>query len=448
MTARRFVAILVIILVSWFASGITRADELTATVGKRGVVIPEGTFDFRYFPDEPVSVLSRSPLKFLMVVGDKTVLMEGSSFEKAKPSKVVLEPSKKAGTYDEHYTGISSVYVDAKKKEVLGFFHAEKPTGGKNKEGTHRFYATIGLAVSEDGGQTFKKIGPIICGPAEDPDWKGTAQGNADVSVCLDHTGKWLYAYYTEHSRKDPATGKTRSVITCMARSKVEDGARPGTWKKYYNGSFDEPGLGGKDSEVANCWAPQVTYIPEMKKYVMLGNRGCVGFYSSDDGIKWANPVILFKMDDVPMIGHEIAIHPCLHIEKASATEATGYVFYAYSPNYGHEKPKSSHHFVKQPITIKLSGTATPADGAEGLKKKLAGTKWVNSNKVSFEWTADGRFLHKGVEREWKVIDGGRVQVVFKADHVDTLVFNESFTEFKQLIKGGPDSLQGKRAKE
>lgn len=98
--------------------------------------------------------------------------------------------------------------------------------------------------------------------------------------------------------------------------------------------------------------------------------------------------------------------------------------------------------------TSKLSGTATPADDAEGLKKKLAGTKWVNSNKVPFEWATDGRFLHKGVEREWKAVDGSRVQIVFKANHVDTLVFNESFTEFKQLIKGGPDSLQGKRTKE
>lgn len=79
----------------------------------------------------------------------------------------------------------------------------------------------------------------------------------------------------------------------------------------------------------------------------------------------------------------------------------------------------------------------------DSLKNKLAGTKWINSNKVSFEWTQDGRFLHKGIEREWKVLDGKRVQIVFAASHKDTLVFNDSFTEFKQLIKGGPGSMQG-----
>jgi hypothetical protein len=344
-----FILALVVVLV---ASVGLSAAELTATVGKQTVVMPAGQHGFNYFPDEPISVISRSPLRFLMVVGNRTMLMEGPSFEKARPVKAVLEPSNSPGAYDEHYAGISSVFIDKGRKEVLGFFHAEKPTGGKNKEGTSRFYATIGLAVSTDGGRSFKKIGPILTGRPEDPEWKGTAQGNADVSVCLDHTGQWLYAYYTEHSRRDPATGKARSVITCMARSKVTDGGRPGTWKKYYKGSFEEPGLGGKDSEVANCWAPHVTYIPAMKKYVMMGNRGCVGFYTSDDGIKWGNPTVLFKMDDVPIIDKEIAIHPSLFIERANPEEATGFLFYAYSPKYGHKKPGSPHYFVKRSIRL------------------------------------------------------------------------------------------------
>jgi hypothetical protein len=287
-----------LIALALFHSHLLAAD-LTAIVGKQTIVMSSGQHGFNYFPDEPVNVINRLPLRFLMVVGSRTILMEGPSFESAVPSKVVLEPSKSAGAYDEHYAGISGVFIAKNRKDVLGFFHAEKPTGGNDGEGTTRFYATIGLAISHDGGNTFNKIGPILSGRPEDPEWKGTAQGNGDVSVCLDHTGQWLHAYYTEHSRQDPATGKARSVITCMARSKVTDGGKPGTWKKYFNGSFDEPGLGGKDSEVANCWAPQVTYIASLKKYVMMGSRGCVGFFTSDDGVKWQDPTVLFEMDDV-----------------------------------------------------------------------------------------------------------------------------------------------------
>jgi hypothetical protein len=96
---------------------------------------------------------------------------------------------------------------------------------------------------------------------------------------------------------------------------------------------------------------------------------------------------------------------------------------------------------VKRTITFKLTDKTNAVDK---LKMKLAGTKWVNSNRVSFEWTADGRFLHKGTERQWKVVDGRKVQIIFGPDHTDTLVFNEAFNEFKQLIRGGPDFFQGK----
>lgn len=91
------------------------------------------------------------------------------------------------------------------------------------------------------------------------------------------------------------------------------------------------------------------------------------------------------------------------------------------------------------------AGNPTSASRTGGdIERKLAGTKWVNSNKITFEWTADGRFLHRGTEREWKALDGHRVQVIYSPSHKDTLEFNESFTEFKQLVRGGPESFQGK----
>jgi hypothetical protein len=194
---------------------------------------------------------------------------------------------------------------------------------------------------------------------------------------------------------------------------------------------------------VANCWAPHVIYIPAMKKYVMMGSRGCVGFYTSDDGINWENPTLLFKIDDIPLVGHEIAMHPGLYIERITAKDVSGYLFYAYSPKYGDKRPSYTHHFVKRTITFKIG----EGGDAESLKKKLAGTKWINSNKVSFEWTTDGRFLHKGVEREWKALDGKQAQIILGPDHKDTLVFHSGFTEFSQFVKGGPTVLQGKRVK-
>jgi tetratricopeptide (TPR) repeat protein len=85
------------------------------------------------------------------------------------------------------------------------------------------------------------------------------------------------------------------------------------------------------------------------------------------------------------------------------------------------------------------------AAAADSVKKKLAGTKWLNSVQATFEWGKDGRFFYNGEERDWKAVDARSVQIVFGPDDVDTLVFDESFGEFEQLIAGGPGSFQGNR---
>jgi hypothetical protein len=101
----------------------------------------------------------------------------------------------------------------------------------------------------------------------------------------------------------------------------------------------------------------------------------------------------------------------------------------------------------------KIFGQASSTDSASsfpdksvpsnGLMAKLAGTKWKNSNNVSFEWTKDGQLLHKGVRRDWEVLDGNRARINYSSDHVDTLEFNESVTSFKQLVRGGPEAFTG-----
>jgi hypothetical protein len=92
-------------------------------------------------------------------------------------------------------------------------------------------------------------------------------------------------------------------------------------------------------------------------------------------------------------------------------------------------------------VTIRLEEHKSPP----GLSARLAGTKWINSNNVSFEWTKDGRFLHAGQEREWKVLDDRRVQVIFGPGHTDTLEFDADLRTFQQRIRGGSSSFQGRR---
>jgi formylglycine-generating enzyme required for sulfatase activity len=89
------------------------------------------------------------------------------------------------------------------------------------------------------------------------------------------------------------------------------------------------------------------------------------------------------------------------------------------------------------PITITVE--------SNDLLRKLAGTKWINSNNVRFEWTKDGRFLHNGIEKEYRLLNNSRVQIIFTPEHIDTLEFYDGGTKFKQLIKGGPTVFWGHR---
>lgn len=315
--------------------------DVAVDLGTPSVVLPNGAHGLYYFADEPISVVSKNPLRYLVVAGERTFLMGGNSFETSKPITRPLDPSKVVNRYDENYTGISSIYQSG--TEIIGFFHAEKHFKEKNEDGIPLYYSHIGLAVSRDGGLTFDKVGPILSGAPYDPDHK-YHQGVGDVSVCA--IGEWLYAYYTSADR--------RGSFTCLARSKIKDRGMPGSWQKYFNRSFDEPGLGGQDSKVVQCWGPNVVHVPEAKKYLLLGGKGNDGIllFFSDDGVQWSSGQVIWNIVDYPKKGCEIATHPTILVSKASATKIEGMMYFGYSPSWGTESPDVPHFLVKRPIRI------------------------------------------------------------------------------------------------
>jgi hypothetical protein len=83
-------------------------------------------------------------------------------------------------------------------------------------------------------------------------------------------------------------------------------------------------------------------------------------------------------------------------------------------------------------------------ESEKNLKAALAGTKWINSNDVSFEWTKDGRLLHNGVERDWKVTGKQSVEINF-GSHTGRIEFDDDFTSFKQGRKNGELKMTGRR---
>ncbi|MFO0887580.1 MAG: hypothetical protein U0790_00385 [Isosphaeraceae bacterium] len=191
-----------------------------------------------------------------------------------------------AGAYDQKDAAINSVHIDRERKEILAFFHAERPTGGLGFSGTVRFYATVGL-VSGDRNLDFRKACSILSGVPEDPrqaleDGSG---GSASHRFAWTSTGERGSPLPYRPTCIDPRT-EVASVGPHGPLQGPDDG-RPGKWSKYYNGSFSEPGLGGGDAARWRIAGGERMGTAEMRKYVMAGNRDGIRGFTSDDGIHY-----------------------------------------------------------------------------------------------------------------------------------------------------------------
>lgn len=319
------------------AQGSLAASDVRVSVGDQQILIPAGRHNLNFFPDQPISILNTKPLTFLMTTntgsGDGTVLMSGSDWKTARPLAVTL--AKSPGMFDNGYAGVGGVYLDRSKNELLAFYHAEDHANkGLSPSGQNAWMGSVGAASSRDGGRSFRKLGQVLTSRHRF-NAKPASSGLGDISICVDKTNTYLLAHYVDFSR-----ARKHGVQTCVARSRLSDRGMPGTWKKYFEGRFSEPGLQGHESHIFSGWvdhadyySPQVQYSKVLKKYVMVF---CAVFYTevhrepnqlprtpkmsgvylstSDDAIHWNKPTQLFANHAAIIAKQKVVVHPTLHI--------------------------------------------------------------------------------------------------------------------------------------
>jgi hypothetical protein len=342
------------------AAGVGRVE-----LGPQETVLADGALGLRYFPDERLAVIRTNPdCRVLVAAGVASYLLDGPELGKFTKATKVLEKGP-AGAFDNGYAGITAA-VRAPSGELLAFYHAEDQeqmaTVGNGIPG---FYCSVALAVSPDDGRTFEKRGPILSGQLpKDPKGRGD-QGVGEPWVFAVPKGEFLYAYYTAHERVDG-----RGVQICMARCPLAEALQPGAWKKFYEGGFTEPGLGGKDTPVmisgqkrADALFPHVVFLPALRQFMMtfclnVWREGSKpehsGFYAafSDDGLHWPRERLqqLWKVPVIAALGREVAWHPTFVPAGDSGTR--GWLYYGYSASWGHQPPHKPHYLVRRPVAI------------------------------------------------------------------------------------------------
>ncbi|MES2460042.1 MAG: hypothetical protein V4671_05620 [Armatimonadota bacterium] len=354
--------------------------NINVTLGKPQTLLAAGSahgLGLAYFPDMPLIALKTVPfLRLIVVAGVSSYILEGSDLHHLSHPRKVLSPGN-PGSYDNGYAGLAGVIPDSKGKKgnLYALYHAEDHEGMPPiPGGIPGFYASVAAASSTDEGRSWHKIGPVITSvrPKAWTAFNGQAdRGVGEPCLTVDRTEKFLYAYYTDHSR---IAG--RGVQICLARAPLPVRARG--WRKYYNGQFSEPGLGGRDTPVmsvrhlndSDALMPSVHYSKALHCYVMLFNVNCwkehrdsaepklSGVYVSysEDATVWQEPQRLLADNATAWIGHSVTWHPSIVWDPGSTQ--SGWLVYGYSERWGHRSGNSDtsgipHYLVGQRIAFR-----------------------------------------------------------------------------------------------
>jgi hypothetical protein len=245
--------------------------------------------------------------------------------------------------FDRDYAGPGSVIRASNGQDLLMFYHGEYqwPEGG--------YYATIGVARSSDEGQTWERLGPAIEGrlPLPDPPpWYG-AFGAGGPSAFVDESDGFIYLYYVDWSA--PAYYPSGTIH--VARAPISSDGLPGSWRKYFQGDFDQDGLGGNSEHVIDGWFPSVGFNVSLNAYLAVFVSEDGFYYStSSDRIHWTVGRKLLARQERPETGEPWLLYPSLLSPSQptdSTTNATGYLYYGRGI-YNVE----CHHMVRRPVRV------------------------------------------------------------------------------------------------
>jgi len=203
---------------------------------------------------------------------------------------------------------------------TLFFWYHHEPGG--LCEGNNLTAPKIGAAVSYDNGKTIYDLGivlesgePMNCN-AKNGFFGG---GHGDFSVIPDRDKTYFYFFFTNYG------GPVEEQGVAVARLPFSERFNPvGMVNKYFQGEWNEPGLGGhmspvfpaavgwENEDAGSYWGPSIHWNSHLEQYVILMNQVCctpgwpqVGIYHafSDnlaDPSSWTDPSLLVPVWFLP----------------------------------------------------------------------------------------------------------------------------------------------------
>ncbi|GHE57098.1 hypothetical protein GCM10014715_07710 [Streptomyces spiralis] len=175
-----------------------------------------------------------------------------------------------SGYAQKNYCDLAGVWVDPDTGDWYGLVHNEftpQPFG----DGLH--YDAIDYAVSKDQGRTWAIKDHVITSPYSTRRGDTTAfpqqtyhYGDGDPRLFVDTASGYFYVFYG--SRIVEKGGGWKAFHAHVARAPISGKMAPGSWRKWYDGSWSQPGTGGEESNMVPADATHPTgYTPPEQEY-------------------------------------------------------------------------------------------------------------------------------------------------------------------------------------
>ncbi|MHA7984918.1 hypothetical protein ACX9R5_03855 [Rathayibacter sp. CAU 1779] len=135
------------------------------------------------------------------------------------------------------------------------------------------------LATSKDKGASWRYAGPALTSGWDDDQVIDSAAspgtsypfGDSGCRLFVDYSSGYFYITYNVKIYQKPASS-TLASWTEMARAPISGGMASGTWQKWHDGSWSQPGIGGIDGNVNSIGGIDVTYDPATDAIAWAGS--------------------------------------------------------------------------------------------------------------------------------------------------------------------------------
>lgn len=188
--------------------------------------------------------------------------------------KESTDPPAGSGYSQRNFCDLVGTWVDPDTGDWYGLIHNEftpEPFGAYS----FSHYDAIDMAVSKDQGKTWAIKDHVITSPYSTKRGDTAAfphqtfdYGDGDPRLFVDTASGYFYVYYGSRIVPKAGAGGPMTGLAHVARSPISAKMASGSWQKWFDGGWTQPGVGGRESNMVPVSAPGDTgYTPVADDY-------------------------------------------------------------------------------------------------------------------------------------------------------------------------------------